>query len=107
MQFINLTPHAISVLDKDGVKTVFEPSGQLARVSSSFADTEDIGGFNLNRQVFGDVEGLPESKEGVFYIVSALVLGQVKNRSDVVAPRTDGTAIRNDKGHIEAVRGFV
>jgi len=30
-------------------------------------------GFPLSRQEFGAVEGLPEPKEGVFYIVSTLV----------------------------------
>jgi len=34
MSIINLTPHAIHV-DVDGVRTVFPPSGTVARVASS------------------------------------------------------------------------
>lgn len=106
--FINLTPHAINVIDRDDqMTTTFEPSGALARVSSSFAATVELDDFALNRQIFGEVENLPDPKEGIIYIVSGMVLDRCKGRSDVVAPRTDNTAVRNEKGHIVAVRGFV
>ena len=36
-------------------------------------------------QIFGDVEGSPSKQEGVFLIVSLLVL-QASDRTDLVAP---------------------
>ena len=99
---INLTPHAIKL--NDG--RVFDPSGTIARVTSSFTDFDANG---VARQVFGDVQNLPAATDGTMYIVSALVLGALNgSRSDVVAPATGHTdTIRNDKGHIVSVPGFV
>lgn len=105
--FINLTPHALTVIDAAGVEHVFEPSGQLARVSSSQEKLPDVGGFAVARTVWGAVTGVPDPKEGVVFIVSALVLAHCADRPDVVGPDTGPTAVRNDKGHIVAVRGFV
>ena len=105
--FVNLTPHAINIIDQNGQEHTFPASGEVARVSSSMEEISPIGEFSVARQSFGKVEGLPAPQEGTFYIVSGLVLAHCGHRGDVVAPRTDGTAVRNDKGHIIAVRGFV
>lgn len=105
-KFINLTPHAISVQKGDQVVTI-PPSGQVARVAVKTETLPPIGGFNISKQIFGEVEGLPQPQEGIYYIVSALVGGQIKARQDVYGPDTGPTAVRNDKGHIVAVRGLV
>jgi hypothetical protein len=100
-RFINFTPHAIKL--NDG--TVY-PSQGVARVSASF--TEFVDG--ICHQQFGDVVGLPEPKEGVCYIVSAIVLAAAKaaGRSDIVAPATGHPAVvRNEAGQIDSVPGFV
>lgn len=100
MQFINCTPHDIVL--NDG--TVFPKSGNIARVSVSFSEFDSDG---ICRQVFGDVEGVPEPEEGKCYIVSAVVLS-ASDRDDVVAPATGHPdVVRNDKGHIVSVPGFV
>ena len=108
--FVNLTPHAITVLAVNGGESTFQPSGKVARVSE--LATTVIGQVNgvpvLSKTVFGDVIDLPEPHYGVFFLVSGMVAGQVLNRKDVLAPATgpnDG-AIRNDKGHIVAVTQF-
>lgn len=108
--FVNLTPHAITVLAVNGGESTFQPSGKVARVSE--LATTVIGQVNgvpvLSKTVFGDVIDLPEPQDGVFFLVSGMVAGQVLNRKDVLAPATgpnDG-AIRNDKGHIVAVTQF-
>ena len=99
MYFVNLTPHAIVL--NDG--RTFKPSGIIARVSASFTDLEG----DFCKQVFGEVEGLPGQKQGVFLIVSGLVFGAT-DRRDVVAPATGHTqTIRNGKGHIVSVPGFL
>lgn len=107
MNIINLTPHPIVVRNSQGEDVTFTPSGSIARVSVSTETLEPVAGFRLNRQVFGAVENLPAPQEGVMYIVSALVLGQCAGRTDVVAPDTGRDAIRNEKGHIVSVLGFV
>jgi len=103
MIYINLTPHAIKL--NDG--TVFEPSGIVARVSADLQEAEFLGGVQLYRQTFGDVEGLPEVIPGTMYIVSALVFAAV-DRGDCVAPATGSKeTVRNEAGHIVSVPGFV
>jgi len=103
-EFINLTPHAIVLHDGEFINATFEPSGSVARVST---EVKAVDGFFYRRK-FGEVINLPEPKENVFYIVSAMVKSAVKGRKDVVAPATDAEGvIRNDKGHIVSVPGFI
>ena len=107
---VNMTPHAIVVVGREGVQTAIPPSGQTARcvVKLGFKTVSAgmIGalGFPLSRQEFGAVEGLPEPKEGVYFLVSTLVAQQAK-RADVVSPDTGPTAIR-ENGQVKAVLGF-
>ena len=99
MEYLNYTPHTIKL--NDGRE--FESAG-LARVSASFSE------FDSNlvcQQVFGAVEGLPAKQDGTILIVSAMVLS-ASDRTDLVAPATGHPdTIRNDKGHIISVPGFV
>lgn len=98
MYYLNFTPHDIRL--NNG--TVF-PSNGVVRVSSSFTMGED-GHY---RVTYGLVEGLPEPQEGVYYIVSAMVLA-ASDRADLVAPATGHPdCVRNEKGHIVSVPGFV
>jgi len=108
MQFLNLTPHALSAVleEEDGITVVFPPSGTVARVAVRTETLPSLAGFRLQSQSFGRVENLPEPEADTVYIVSAMVLAQCKDRSDVVAPDTGKDAIRKD-GQIVAVRGFV
>jgi len=105
MMFVNLTPHAITVV---GLGTI-DPSGVLARVSVNQRDIGTRGGVRLRQSVKGMVEGIPNPKQGVTYIVSGMVLDALNGArlGDVVAPDTGADAIRNEKGHIVAVQGFV
>ena len=99
MTFVNCTPHPINL--NDG--RVYIPSGIVARIENSYTDfTEDIC-----KVVYGDLTGVPEPEEGVKYIVSAMVLA-ASSREDLVAPATGHKAcVRNDKGFIVSVPGFV
>ena len=101
VKFINATPHPIVL--NDG--RVFEPSGVVPRVSQTITEFDsDL----IAVQSFGEVEGLPEAEPGVVYIVSAMVLSAAKDRVDLVAPATNHElTIRNEKGHIVSVPGFV
>lgn len=115
---INLTPHNIHVYNQAGELQTFGASGTVARVSSMQQvlpnievsldeGTDGLGTYSVNQTVWGEVIDLPEPAPGVVFLVSALVLGRCTDRPDVVGPDTGPTAIRNDKGHIVAVRGFV
>lgn len=96
---INLTPHAIHLNSGE----IFEPSGDIARVSANYSGFVD----GVCQQVFGEVTGLPEPVEGVKYIVSALVLA-ASDRDDLVAPATGHPECRRDEqGRIISVPGFV
>jgi len=97
--FINLTPHAIVL--NDG--TIFEPSGTIARVSSSLTSVSD----GMFKQVFGQIIDLPKPKAKTMFIVSAIVFSAT-DREDIIAPATSHPdVVRNDKGHIVSVPGFI
>ena len=101
-QYKNFTPHAIQL--NDGRE--FASEG-LARVKATFTSFDENG---VCSQQFGEVTGLPEPTNGVLYIVSALVLTAAKaqGRTDCVAPATGHPdCVRNDKGFIASVPGFV
>lgn len=100
--FKNYTPHTITL--NDGREYASEG---LARVSATFSKFDENG---LCSQQFGQVTGLPEPIANTLYIVSALVLTAVKaqGRTDCVAPATGHPdCIRNEKGFIVSVPGFV
>lgn len=98
--FINLTPHAVRL--NNG--TEFPASGTIARVTSSFTAFDEDG---VAKVVFGEVQNLPEPAKDTFYIVSAMVLSASK-RADLVAPATGHPeAVRNERGQIVSVPGFV
>lgn len=110
MNMINLTPHALTLRTPAGDDIIIEPSGEVARVATTpGAECGELGGVALfSATSFGEVEGLPAPKDGVVYIVSGLVGGQVSGRDDVVVPGTgprDG-AIRED-GRIVAVTRLI
>lgn len=117
-RIINLTPHNIHVYNVKGEFQTFVASGTVARVSSTQQvlpnieiklgeDTCGLGTYTVNQTVWGEVIDLPEPQDGVVYLVSALVLARCTDRPDVVGPDTGPTAVRNEKGQITAVKGFV
>ncbi len=106
MKIINLTPHDIVVRTSEG-DTIFPKSGEVARVSTSAKEEGWINGITVVSTSFGEIEGLPARADGMIYIVSAMVLSALAGkRSDVLAPDTGATAIRNEKGQIVAVTRF-
>lgn len=99
--FINLTPHAVRL----NSGTEFPPSGTVARVAASFSSFDEDG---VARVVYGEPQGLPDPKEGVLYIVSAMVLSAMAGRrDDLVAPATGHPDTVRVEGRIQSVPGFV
>lgn len=96
MEVINLTPHTVNVVWNGG--DVFEfPSEGEARCSQKTTEAGFIGIIPITSTTFGEVEGLPEEKEGVYYIVSRLVMQACPDRRDLLVPNE---IIRDELGHI-------
>lgn len=102
---VNLTPHAIAVYSADGATLLLsvQPSGNVARVTVSRAETARIGEIPVFASVVGAVTGLPEKADNTVYIVSALVRLAVTTRLDVFSP---GELIRDANGQPIGCRGL-
>ncbi|WCF11484.1 hypothetical protein NDS46_31500 (plasmid) [Paenibacillus thiaminolyticus] len=106
MEFINLTPHDVVIMERNEIIKVIPASGNVARVQTHAKAVGKLDGIEVVKTVWGDIEGLPEPKEGIVYIVSMLV-GQAAKRSDVIGPDTSpDSAIRNEAGQIVGCRRF-
>lgn len=110
VKLVNLTPHDITV--HDGLERFTIPaSGTVARVAVSQEEVHRTIGVPVVRNTYGEVENLPEPQADTYFIVSSLVLEALRkegsNRTDVIAPDTGPTAIRDEQGRIVAVRRFV
>ena len=116
MEFVNLTPHAISIVANDGDDSVFTvaPSGTVARVEMTESKAESLCDQYGNefvaviRRTAGAVSGIPASVAGTVYLVSSMVLDAMRgtSRVDVFAPDTGASAIRQN-GQVVAVRRLV
>jgi len=104
MTLVNLTPHAINFCDESGtVYRTVEPSGTLARVSTSTVHIGEFDGLPITATEFGDVQGLPEPSEGTAYLVSSLVAQRVPDRGDVFIPNE---SVRDSKGRVVGCRSL-
>ncbi len=107
MRIINLTPHTINLMDAENRIIARYPSEGIARASSQreTAHTLDINGHtvNINRAVFGSVEGLPAPQPDTYYIVSAITAKAAYGRDDLIL--TD-SSVRNEDGQIIGCRSF-
>jgi hypothetical protein len=107
MQFVNLTPHAITIEKSDGTHITITATVPAARIQHHNVVCDDIAGIPISQVQYGAVEHLPAPQPDTLYVVSAMVAQQCRDRIDVVAPDTGSSAIRDDAGRIVAVRGFV
>lgn len=107
-QIVNLTPHSINVISGDGECVLsLPPSGVIARVT---IDPEPLHPLYfkgvtipVSRPNYGRVTGLPQSEDGVVYIVSTMVREASPRRVDVFSP---GDLCRDDAGQPIGCRNF-
>jgi hypothetical protein len=104
MSFINLTPHAITVVSPNGETVSIAPSGQVARCTMANTPAGVFDGIFLNRTTYGSVEGLPSPVEGVMLVVSGLVRAACPDRLDLASP---GDLVRSPEGAVVGCRGLV
>jgi hypothetical protein len=99
MNVVNLTPHAINIVDGEGKTTrEYPPSGQIARLASRIERDGCLDdGTPLSRQVFGQPEGLPDPAGDTAYIVSQLVVGAAPDRRDLYYP---AELVRDSAGRV-------
>lgn len=108
---VNLTPHPITFLDRNGQPVLTVESSGVTRVA---AKTRVIGTYFVNDievprtyTVYGQVQGLPAPDPGTLYIVSGMVKSALAAqgivRNDVVTP---GTQERNEQGQVIGCRSL-
>lgn len=104
INLVNLTPHDIKIII-NGETTTIPRSGQVARVTITSKVVGTVNGIEIRTPTPGDVEGLPEPKEGTMYIVSRLVADSpsVRSRKDILVP--DGL-VRDEAGNVVGASGL-
>ena len=100
---VNMTPHPLNIVQRDGDVLTVEPSGFIPRCASTEKLNQSIGLIDVTRQTLGEVEGLPESLPGAFYIVSRLVASAASGRDDLLVP---GPLVRDDQGRVIGCKGL-
>lgn len=103
MKFVNLTQHNLTIVFENGDDLVLPASGEVARVTFSTQQVDEIDGIPIFKTVYEpEVVGLPEPEDGTIFVVSSLAAQTVK-RPDVLAPTK---LIRDDDGQVIAAGGF-
>lgn len=105
---LNRTEHQVTIFNTIGIKTpdmVLEQyTGEPIRVSCESRKVGVIEGVDIYENVYGEVTGLPEFEEGVYYVVSAMVRQALPHRKDLLSP---GQLIRNEAGQPIGCLGLV
>ena len=104
MRFTNLTPHTLNIHVSDDAVIEIEPSGQIARVSTTRVPAGNIPGTVIptSRVEFGEVTDLPAPVEGTVLIVSGMVASATP-REDLCSP---GELVRDANGRPIGCRGL-
>lgn len=104
----NRTEHEVKIFNAVGIKTpdmVLEQyKGEPIRVSCESRKVDTIEGVDIYENTYGEVTGLPEFKEGVYYVVSAMVRQALPHRKDLLSP---GQLIRSEAGQPIGCLGLV
>ena len=105
---LNRTEHKVTIFNTIGVNTpdmVLEQyKGEPIRVSCESRKVDTVEGIDIYENIYGEVTGLPEFKEGVYYVVSAMVRQALPERKDLLSP---GQLIRNEAGQPIGCLGLV
>lgn len=106
-QWVNLTPHAVTVLDTDqNVLMVVKPSGYLARVASQYVDSGHVSGVPIFSVVYGELQltgpNGPVTADQIkgTWIVSSMCLDAMKLQDPLLADHAycPGRLVRNEQG---------
>ncbi|WP_405316974.1 hypothetical protein [Faecalibacillus faecis] len=103
MEIINLTPHDVTVILDGNVTKTIKSSGTIARCSQTSKELGPLGDIPLVATIFGDVVGLPDPQDDVWYIVSRIVMNALPLRRDLLVPND---LVRDNDGNIIGCRSF-
>lgn len=98
---VNLTPHTLAIL-VPGNTIYIEPEPVPARVEVTFEDGGVVSGIPVGYAKYGEIENLPEPKEGTIYVVSGMVESRAL-RKDVYSP---GKLVRDSNGRPVGCEGL-
>lgn len=108
MEFINLTPHDIHIISADSEKNQTEKtipaSGQCARCNVQKKLCDYVDNIPIYETSYGNVQGLPDPKKGVVYIVSTIVAEACKEQRDDLLVPFD--FVRDEHGNIIGCKSF-
>jgi hypothetical protein len=110
-QVINATPHPIDVYDGAGERIVLElphnPEDPIATCGERTVRLSDAEVSGVNVAVYGSsyagVTGLPEPREGVWYVVALVVAIAAPDRTDLLVC---GPAVRDGKNRMIGCKGL-
>lgn len=97
MKLVNCTPHPINIVNENGEILTLPKGVVVPRLSQSSTVVDNIAGVPITETVFGKTTDLPEEQEGVFLIVSRLVLAGNSHRKDLLVPNQ---LVRDAEGNI-------
>lgn len=104
MELVNLTPHAVSIVDDNGkLLKVYPASGYVARVEQTERQVGMVDDVPLVVAKNGFIVGIPEKKLGVLYIVSQIVFA-ASRRKDLLVPTR---FVRDEFGNIIGCQAFI
>ena len=103
MEFINLTCHDITLYKNDEIALTIKASG-LARCKEEMHKVDEISGFPIYSNTYGEVYGLPEEEEGKLYILSKIVAEALKGKRKDLLIVAD--TVRDESGRIIGAKGF-
>jgi hypothetical protein len=115
MKIINYTPHKVNYFDEQNVCVAsWEPEGEPVRVSELVNPRPNhqlSEEFAICAKLYNEIKGLPESEDGIYLIVSIIVLNANKSldypRRDLICPDTGpDSVVRSPEGQIIGVRRF-
>lgn len=105
-KIINLTPHAVNLFLSDNTTVTFESQG-VARAEQTVVDAGSIDGYRLVRTSFGAPVDLPDPQDGVYYLVSAILVSAARQSGRTVADLLlPAETVRDDQGRIIGCRAF-
>lgn len=97
MKIINLTPHKVTIIKEDGTLIQELKSQGIARLTQQTIRIGEINNIPLTHTIFGQVEGLPMVQDGIYYIVSRMILENCIDRKDLLVPNE---VVRDINGNI-------
>lgn len=104
MKFLNLTPHAITIVDASGnILRSIAPEATPARLKVQTVAGTPIDGVPTSKTVFGEPENLPNPRWAVWLIVSQLIKSALPERNDLLVP---AEVVRDEKGNVIGCRSL-